>query len=514
MSLKEYEASFLTYVKKLLNIHEAISVLYWDLRTGAPRNAVRQRSNVISQLSSDVFKMSTSKEMEHYLITLEEAIQAGKCTLEIQKTVEYLRREFDHNTKIPVEEYEAYVKCQAEAESVWSEAKSENNFSKFEPYLTEIIEYKRKFVEYLGYGDSKYDTYLKQYEPGMTVAKLDEVFAVVREKLVPIVKAIANSGKNFEREEMKANVSKHKQKEICEDFLTTLGYDFDSGRLDETSHPFATNINLGDVRVTTKYHEDYFAKALFSTIHECGHALYEQNISKSLEGLPIAQGASLGIHESQSLLYEKMIGQSFEFWKGNYSKLTKQLNGVLDDVSLEDFYKAINHSKPSFIRIEADELTYPLHIMLRYEIEKDLLDGQIQVKDLPAIWNKKMEEYLGIIPPTNREGVLQDVHWSMGLFGYFPTYALGAMYAAQIKATMEKDLTNVNELIKSNDFQSILNWLKINIHQYGATKSPQELLKDVTGEELNVQYYIEYLENKYANLYELSFSEQNVGSET
>jgi len=503
MSLKEYEASFLDYVGKMLNIEEAISLMYWDLRTGAPKNSVRQRSSVISQLSSEVFKMSTSKEMEHYLITLEEAIQGSLCSLEIEKTVKMLRKEFDRNTKIPVEEYEAFVKCQAESERVWAEAKNENNFAKFEPYLSKIIEFKRKFVEYLGYSESKYDTYLDQYEPGMTVNKLDEVFANVREKLVPIVKAISNSGKNFEKEEMKAFVSKQRQKEICERLLVKLGYNFDSGRLDETPHPFATNINLGDVRVTTKYHENNFEKAIFSTIHECGHALYEQNISKELEGLPIARGTSLGIHESQSLLYEKMIGQSFEFWKNNYPELQRQVDGIMDTVSLEEFYHAVNHSKPSYIRIEADELTYPLHVMLRYEIEKDLLDGKIQVIDLPSIWNQKMEEYLGITPPSDREGVLQDVHWSMGLFGYFPTYALGAMYAAQIKATIEKDLPNVNELIETNDFVTILEWLKINIHQYGATKRPQEILVDVTGEELNVQFYIDYLETKYTQLYDL-----------
>ncbi|PGM49237.1 carboxypeptidase M32 [Bacillus sp. AFS053548] len=503
MSLKDYEASFLEYVRKMLNIEEAIGVLYWDLRTGAPKNAVIQRSNVIGQLSADVFKMSTSKDMAHYLITMEEAISAGKCSLEVEKTVKYLRKQYDQNTKIPVDEFEAFVKCQAISESVWAEAKEENNFAKFEPYLTEIIEYKRKFVEYLGYKDCKYDTYLDQYEPGMTVNKLDEVFSEVRNKLVPIVKAVSTSGKNFEKEEMKAFVSTQKQKDICEQLLASLGYNFDAGRLDPTPHPFATSLNLGDVRVTTKYHENNFEKAIFSTIHECGHALYEQNISKDLEGLPIAQGASLGIHESQSLLYEKIIGQSYEFWKSNYPKLKEQLNGVLDNVSLDEFYKLINNSKPSFIRIEADELTYPLHVMIRYEIEKDLLDGKIQVSELPSIWNKKMEEYLGIIPETDREGVLQDVHWSMGHFGYFPTYALGAMYAAQIKATMEKELTNFSELVETNDFQTILDWLKVNIHQYGAMKEPQQILKDVTGEELNVKYFVEYLESKYTILYEL-----------
>ncbi|MBP0724163.1 carboxypeptidase M32 [Bacillus sp. RG28] len=508
MSFKEVEQSFLDYVRKIVNYNEANSVMYWDLRTGAPKNSVAQRSIVISEISSEIFKMTTSDVMAHYLTTLEEAIGNNIISFETEQTVKEMRRQYDRNTKIPAEEYREYIKLQTMAESVWSEAKNENDFKKYQPYLEQIIEYKKRFVEYLGYKECKYDTYLDQYEPGMTVKELDQVFQTVRERIVPLVQAIANTGKNFEKEEMTQFVSKQKQREICESLLETLQYNFSAGRLDETAHPFATSLNLGDVRVTTKFHENNFDKAIFSTIHECGHALYEQNISTGLAGLPICCGASLGIHESQSLFFEKMIGKSYAFWSKNYNRLQEQLEGKLDDVSLDDFYKAINHSKPSFIRIEADELTYPLHVMLRYEIEKELLEGTIEVKDLPEIWNEKMSEYIGIRPSNDQEGVLQDVHWSMGYFGYFPTYALGAMYAAQIKNSMVKDIPNFDELVAKNEFEEILQWLKANIHQHGQTKTPKVLLRDVTGEELNVQYYIDYLENKFSALYDLAEVEQ------
>jgi len=508
MSLKEVEQSFLDYVKKIVNYNEANSVMYWDLRTGAPKNSVDQRSNVISEISSEIFKMTTSDEMAHYLTTLEEAIGKNILSFETEQTVKEMRRQYDRDTKIPAEEYREYIKLQTMAESVWSEAKNENDFKKFQPYLEQIIEYKKRFVEYLGYKECKYDTYLDQYEPGMTVKELDQVFQSVRERIVPLVQAIAKTGKNFEKEEMTQFVSKQKQREICESLLETLQYNFLSGRLDETAHPFAISLNLGDVRVTTKFHENNFEKAIFSTIHECGHALYEQNISTGLAGLPICTGASLGIHESQSLFFEKMIGKSYAFWSKNYSRLQEQLEGKLDGVSLDDFYKAINHSKPSFIRIEADELTYPLHVMLRYEIEKELLEGTIEVKDLPEIWNEKMSEYLGVRPSNDQEGVLQDVHWSIGYFGYFPTYALGAMYAAQFKNAMIKDIPHFDELVAKNEFDEILEWLKGNIHQHGQTKTPKEFLKDVTGEELNVQYYIDYLESKFSSLYNLEGVEQ------
>lgn len=494
---------FSNYIKKIQNYNEAISVMYWDLRTGAPKNGAEQRSNVISQLSSEVFEMSTSDQMDNYLNLLEKELGTGNLSEIVEKSVKECRKSFDLNRKIPKEEYAEYVKLCALSESAWEDAKKESDFTKFQPFLEKIVAMKKQFIEYWGYKEYKYDTLLDFYEPGMTTKKLDEVFGKVRERLVPLVSKISNSSINLQREELSKPLAKQVQKEISEEILLKLGYSFDSGRLDETVHPFQITLNPGDVRVTTKYIEDNFMSALFGTIHECGHALYEQNISSSLIGTPLCSGASMGIHESQSLFFENMIGRSLEFWETQFDYLKEKTGDYLHNLTVEDFYKAINHCEPSLIRIEADECTYPLHIMVRYEIEKELFDGDLQVKDLPSVWNEKMNDYLGVVPSNNGEGVLQDVHWSGGDFGYFPSYALGAMYAAQFKHKMKEELPSYDELIKSGELHQIVNWLTRNIHQYGMLKKPVEILKDVTGEELNVTYFLEYLEEKYAKLYQL-----------
>jgi carboxypeptidase Taq len=285
--------------------------------------------------------------------------------------------------------------------------------------------------------------------------------------------------------------------------LKELHYDFEAGRLDETVHPFATGLNPGDVRITTRYLPNDVVSALFGTIHECGHALYEQNISPDLIGTNLCTGTSMGIHESQSRFWENMVGRSRAFWNRYFRELQKFFPGQLDGVDTDTFFRAINHIHPSLIRIEADELTYNLHIMVRYEIEKGLINGTMRVADLPEIWNAKYKEYLGIVPPTNREGVLQDVHWSGGSFGYFPSYALGNMYAAQIFNTIQKKLPNFYELVEQGNLLPIKEFLVKEIYQYGKLLTPNEIIKKVTGEELNPNYLVSYLETKYKEVYGL-----------
>jgi len=504
MEINKIQEEFTDYLKKIENYNEAINVMYWDLRTGAPKNGAEQRSNVISQLSAEVFEMTTSDTMENYLNLLEKEIGTGSLNEIIEKSVKECRKNYDLNCKIPKNEYAEYVKLCSLSENAWEDAKNEGDFSKFQPYLEKIVAMKKQFIEYWGYKEKKYDTLLSFYEPGMTTGKLDEVFGKVRESLVPLVAKISNSQtKKLIRKELSQPITIDLQKEVSEDILVKLGYNFDSGRLDETVHPFQITLNPGDVRVTTKYIEDNFMSALFGTIHECGHALYEQNLSSNLIGTPLCEGASMGIHESQSLFFENMIGRSKEFWEAQYENLIAKTGEYFKNLSVEEFYKAINHSEPSLIRIEADECTYPLHIMVRYEIEKELFDGDLQVKDLPKVWNDKMEEYLGVVPSNDREGVLQDVHWAGGDFGYFPSYALGAMYAAQFKHKMKQDLSDYETILKSGEIHQIVNWLTLNIHQFGKLKEPKEILVDVTGEDLNVKYFIDYLEDKYSKLYNL-----------
>lgn len=497
------EKQFVDYVKKMTAYNEAIGVMFWDLRTGAPKKGVEQRSEVIGMLSSEVFNMSTSEEMAAFITQLNKE-EAKLHTSELtKKMLEECKKEYDRNKKIPAEEYKEYIILSSKSESVWEEAKAQSDFAMFQPYLEQIVEYKKKFVEYWGYEGNKYNTLLDMYEPGVTVEVIDRVFGQLRERIVPLVKQIASALNKPDTAFLYRSFSKEKQREFSRAILKELGYDFQAGRLDETVHPFATGLNPGDVRITTKYVENDFRTAIFGTIHECGHALYEQNISKELTGTNLCDGTSMGIHESQSLFFEKFVGKNYSFWKRNYDVLKQYTPGQFDDVSLDDFYRAVNESKPSLIRIEADELTYPLHIMIRYEIEKGLINGEIEVRDLPQIWNEKYEEYLGIRPKSDAEGVLQDVHWSGGDFGYFPSYALGYIYAAQFKRAILKDLPDFDQLLEQGKVDEIRQWLTYHIHQYGKTKQPLEILQDVTGEGLNAQYLIDYLEEKYRRIYHI-----------
>lgn len=497
--IEAIEKDFLEYVKKINAFNEALSLIYWDLRTGAPKQGVEQRSEVIGMLSSEVFQMSTSPEMAGYIAELSNEDLPERT----KKTLEECRKEYERNKKIPHDEYKEYVILQSKAESVWEEAKDQADFKKFQPYLEKLVQFTKRFIEYWGYEGNKYNPLLDLYEPGMTVEVLDKVFADLRKEIVPLVKKISTSNHQPKTDFLFQPFPKEQQKEFSLQILKQMGYNFDAGRLDETVHPFATGLNPGDVRVTTKYDEKDFRTAVFGTIHEGGHALYEQNISKELIGTPLCDGTSMGIHESQSLFYENFVGRQYAFWVKNYPLLKQYANGQFNEVNLIDFYRAINESKPSLIRIEADELTYPLHIMIRYEIEKGLFNDEIEVADLPKIWNDKYEEYLGIRPSHDGEGVLQDVHWAGGSFGYFPSYALGYMYAAQFKHTLIKVLPNFDELLANGDLLPIRQWFTEQVHQYGKMKKPLEIIQDVTGEGLNAKYLVDYLLEKYRNVYQL-----------
>lgn len=501
-TLKEVEKAYFDYVKKMKNYQEAISLMGWDLRTGAPKQGVEQRSEVIGTLSQDVFNMSISSEMKHYIDALSEASVQKDLSDVTKRSVEVSKKQYDRLVNIPADEYKNYVILRSKSESVWGEAKAKSDFSLLSPYLEKLVDFNHRMVDYWGHKGNKYDALLDQYEPGITVETIDRVFGELRESIVPLVQKIKQA-KDPERSFMFGHFPKQKQRDFSVHILKEMGYDFNAGRLDETEHPFEITLNPGDVRVTTNYKENDFQVAVFGTMHEGGHALYEQNISKDLIGTPLCEGTSMGIHESQSLFFENFVGRSRAFWDHYYDTFKTYAGSEFDHVDVETFYRAINVAGPSFIRIEADELTYPLHIIVRYEIEKGLFNGDLKVKDLSAVWNDKMEEYLGIRPKNDREGVLQDIHWSGGDFGYFPSYALGYLYAAQFKNTMLKSLPNYDALLAGGNIAPIREWLTKNIHQYGALKKPIEILNDVTGEPLNASHLIKYLTEKFSDVYRL-----------
>jgi carboxypeptidase Taq len=493
---------FIDYIKKMKNYSEALSVIYWDMRTGAPKKGLAQRSEVVGTLSADLFALGTS---EQYAKLIEEVGQ-DEANLDIitKRLYEEAKKEFDESKKIPADEFKAYVIAQSKAETAWEEAKSKADFSLFLPHLKTVIEYQKKFVSYWGIKNgSAYNTLLDKYEPGMTTEILDNVFGELKATIVPLVQKIVASPNKPNTDLLFKHFPKEGQRAASLELLEQLGYDFEAGRLDETVHPFMIGLNSGDIRVTTKYAENDFRSAIFGTIHECGHAVYEQNIDPQLNGLPLSTGASMGIHESQSLFFENFIGRNESFWKHNFALLQKHSPEQFGAVTADEFIAAINYVEPSFIRIEADELTYPLHIMIRYEIERELFDGELQAEDLPKVWNDKYEEYLGIRPANDAEGVLQDMHWSGGSFGYFPSYALGFMYAAQWKAAMDQDIPNFDELLAEGNVTPIREWLTDKVHKHGAVKKPFELLQEGTGEGLNASYLAKHLEEKYTKLYQL-----------
>ncbi|MGO4952983.1 carboxypeptidase M32 [Paenibacillus sp. S25] len=488
---------------KISSYGEAVGLLHWDLRTGAPRKGVDIRSETLGMLSTEMFKLMISDEMGQLLQFFAAEDKLKQLEDNDRRLVEECRKNYELNRSVPADRYREYSILAAQAESKWEDAKEHSDFAGFEPYLSKIVDMKREFIGYWGVKDTEYDTLLDQYEPGMTVEKLDAVFDRLKKRLVPLLSKIQASSNQPDKSFLDGVFDVKQQEKFSLFILGQMGYDFDAGRLDESVHPFATGLNPGDVRITTHYLQDDVTSAIFSSLHEGGHALYEQNIAPELAGSLLSGGTSMGIHESQSRLWENKIGRSRAFWDRYYDDLQQHFPDRLAKVTAEQFYQAVNRVENSLIRIEADELTYNLHIIIRYEIEKMLFNEKLDVKRLPEVWNAKYKEYLGLLPPNDGLGVLQDVHWSGGDFGYFASYSLGNMYAAQILATLRKELPNLDELIAAGELEPIKQWLTERIYRYGKSRTPSELIVAITGEELNPDYLADYLEEKYTSIYKL-----------
>lgn len=487
--------------EKISRLSSISGLLDWDQKVMAPKKGRQFFSKAVGELETEIFKLSVSEEMGELIdeVSKPEVLntldQNTKARLRMRKSY------YDKNKSIPADLYKEYAILCSEANGAWEQARANNDFNHYLPFLEKMIKIKREFIQFMGYENHPYDALLDEFEPGLTVEKLNAVFFELRESSIQLLNRIKESTNKPSTEFLSHNYDAEKQKQFNRFMLPLLGFDLEAGRLDETVHPFAQSINVGDVRITTRYLEDNVLSALFGTIHEAGHGIYEQRINPELDGTVLSQGASFGIHESQSRFLENMVGRSKEFWEYFLPHLQNYFPEHLSNVTVEEFYKAVNSVQPSFIRVEADELTYNLHIIIRYEIEKALMEGQLEAKDLPKVWNEKMEEYLGIVPPTDSLGVLQDIHWSFGAFGYFPSYTLGNLYAAQILNKMEKEIPDLYTNVKEGNLEIVMGWLQQNIHQYGSIYTPDELILQVTGEEMNATYLVKYLEKKYADVY-------------
>lgn len=498
MELEKRFEELKAYIGDIKNLDHAITLIDWDMRTNIPVKAGESRSKVLEYLCGESFKMATSPKVKEFIDEL--SLYKDEMSLVQKRTLEEVKRQYDETMKIPTDRYIASVGAISRSQIAWENAKEDNDYESFKPHLQTVLDFQREFIEYWGYEGDKYNTLLDKYERGLTVEKLDEVFSSLRDGIVEILDEIKKSDKKIKADFLKGDFDTNKQKELSLDILEKMGFDLEAGRLDVSVHPFTTNMGNKDVRLTTNYHKDEFTSALFSTIHEGGHGIYEQNISDSLENTGLDSGASMALHESQSRFYENIIGRSKEF-TSYLLNLSKKYFDNFKNVDNNEFYEAMNSVEPSFVRTEADELTYSLHIIIRYELEKDLINGRITVDNLPEEWNKKYKEYLGIEPTCDALGVLQDVHWSAALFGYFPSYALGNLYGAQIYYTLLKEEPNIMKEIAEGNLKNLHSYLKENIHQYGSIYTPAEIINRVTVEELNSKYFLKYLKEKYLEIY-------------
>lgn len=485
---------------KIDRLNNTLALVYWDMETKMPKNAAGQRSEIIEYLSSEIFKLRTSEKMEGLLNRL---IKVSHNLLDADKRIVCLaKKSFDETKKIPEDRYTSFVKTCALSFNAWQEAKEKDDFEIFKPYLKEIIDFKKEFIGYLGYKKDKYDTLLNDYEEGLTTEKLDVIFKDLKDGVLNLLNKIQDTPKKIDNSFLFGDFKKESKEKFSKFILENLGYNFNSGRLDESMHPFTTGFGNKDIRITTNYNKRELTDSIFSCIHEGGHGIYEQDIPDNLQGTPLASSLYMSIHESQSRFYENIIGRSKEFW-AFFFPFAKYEFESLREKTLEEFYEAINTVTPSLIRTESDELTYNLHIIIRYEIEKDLINDKLDIDCVKNAWNKKYKDYLGVFPKSDAEGILQDMHWSDGSFGYFPSYALGNLYGAQMLNKMKKDYKNLYEDLKIGNFSKVHSWLNENVHKYGALYTPSELIKNITGEELNSKYFLEYLNDKYSKIYDL-----------
>lgn len=500
MELTKVINTYIDYRTKMQALGYASYIISWDSETEAPVGCLEERSKQVGVLSEMSYRLERSEEYIECVKVLYENIDSLDDVLKVE--IKKVYKDLMNSLKVPMEELVEYSILISKAQSIWADAKVNNDYKKFESTLSEIIKFNKKYVKYLETKELKgYDVLLDIYEEGMTKEKYDKFFSLLKAEIVPLVHKI-NSLKPLEVSFKDKLFDINKQKEFANYLMDVMCFDKSRGLMKESEHPFTSGYGTTDVRITNHYYEDLLISSIFSCIHELGHATYEQQSNPDLDSTLLGGGASMAMHESQSRFYENIVGRSYEFWVRHYPKLKSIFSEELKDVTLDEFYKYINNVECSLIRTEADELTYPLHIMVRYEIEKLIIESDVDVCELPSIWNKLYKEYLGIDVPSDKEGILQDVHWAGGSFGYFPTYALGSAYGAQMLDAMKKDL-DFEKVIGEENLSKINAWLKGKIHTFGSTKTPDELMKISTGKSFDASYYVEYLKNKFTKLYNL-----------
>ncbi|TVM02939.1 MAG: carboxypeptidase [Candidatus Brocadia sp. WS118] len=488
---------------EISDINNAAAVLGWDQQTYMPPGGAAARAQQLATLSHLAHEKFTDDTIGCLLDELHAYARSLPYDSDDASLIRVTKRDYDKASKVPPSLVSEIAHATARAFEAWRKAKAESRFSDFAPYLQRNLDLKRRYAECLGYTDRIYDPLLDDYEPGMKTTQIEAIFTNVKQEIVPLVHAISSRLNVVDNGFLYQTFDEQIQWDLGMDVARLIGYDFERGRQDRSPHPFTTSFSIHDVRITTRFMNNYFPAGFFATIHETGHAVYNQGLRYELERTPLADGASLGAHESQSRMWENLVGRSRPFWKFFMPRMKAVFPEQFKNADAEKMYRAVNRVKPSLIRVEADEVTYNLHIMLRFELENALLEGRITVDDLPEIWNCKMQEYLGITPPDDAHGVLQDVHWSHGSFGYFPTYSLGNFFAAQLFDQIRKDIFGLDRHFEKGEFHILLDWLRAHLHTHGRKFTLDELAKKITGESLQTRSFVAYLKNKYGEMYSL-----------
>ena len=493
-------------VSRLAEIHDinrALAVLSWDQQVNMPPGGMKARAAQIGTLSRIEHDMIVSEETARLLEEAGKEIEGAAYDSDEASMVRVVSQDVKEQTCLPTDLVARIAEMEVVGHQVWTQARADNDFAAFAPTLQKMLDLKREAADHMGYSDHPYDALLNEFERGSTAKRVKEIFDAQRPALVELISAIRAKGNVIDDAILHQEFDIEKQRAFGIGVVKAYGYDFTRGREDEVVHPFCTGFGQGDVRITTRFYKDFINAALFGTMHEAGHAMYEQGVAPALDGTPLSRGTSLAVHESQSRMWENFVGRSRGFWEWAFPQLQTLFPDQFKNVTVEQFYRAINKVQPSFIRVEADEATYNLHIMVRFELEMQMVAGQIAVNDLPEAWNEMFEAYLGVTPPTNKVGVLQDVHWSSGLIGYFPTYALGNLLAAQYFRKAVETHPSIPDEIASGKFDTLLGWLRENIHRYGRKFTGEELTQRITGGSIDGSYYIDYLRKKYTDIYGL-----------
>lgn len=490
-------------LKRISLLGSCASVLGWDRETYMPSGGAELRANQLSLLAGLKHEWATSSEVGELLEELSDA-DLGESDSPQSVNVREAKRDYDRDKKLPQRLVEELSRVSTLSQHAWSEAKDSNDFSSFEPWLKQIINLKREQAACLKQDQGTlYDALLDLYEPGITTQQIQKTFTTLREELVPLVSKIADAKVKPDQSIVTRSFAVDGQRQFSKQMAREIGFDFQRGRIDVSAHPFCSGFGSGDCRLTTRYDENFFNMAFFGTLHEAGHGIYEQGLDTQHAGTPMGSSVSLGIHESQSRMWENLVGRSASFWKHSFPEAQKYFPKALQGVSQKQFYGAINVAEPTMIRVEADEVTYNLHIMLRFELEQRMISGELEADQIPDAWNETFKQYLGITPVDDAHGCLQDVHWAAGYIGYFPTYAMGNIYASQFFEAAGEQLGNLDEMFARGEFEPLKQWLNTNIHQRGQQYSAAELVEVVTGNKFSAEPLVAHLKKKFGTLYQI-----------